>query len=99
MPLAYHDQKVVVKGNNIWNQNDVEDVIKTYWKLLPNVKLLMIVRDPIYRYVSDIVHYNSIRAKILKNPIENINDVVQGVAKTGKYYDHNGKSIVRDFYY
>ena len=58
MPAATKNQKVLVKAAHVWNQNNVVPVIKQYSKLLPNAKLLMIVRDPIYRYVSDIVQFN-----------------------------------------
>ena len=80
MPAAYDYQKVLIKGEGIWNQNEVGAVIKRYWQLLPNAKLLMIVRDPIYRYVSDIVQFNNKRAVTLNiTPIQDLDAVVQAM--------------------
>ena len=92
MPAATKNQKVLVKAAHVWNQNNVVPVIKQYSKLLPNVKLLMIVRDPIYRYVSDIVQFNygkALKANI--KPIRNINGVIQGTVKSGHPFVHSGR--------
>ena len=92
MPAAYDYQKVLIKGEGIWNQNEVGAVIKRYWQLLPDAKLLMIVRDPIYRYVSDIVQFNygkALKANI--KPIRNINGVIQGTVKSGHPFVHSGR--------
>ena len=88
MPAAYDYQKVLIKGEGIWNQNEVGAVIKRYWQLLPDAKLLMIVRDPIYRYVSDIVQFNTNRAVTLNiTPIQDLDAVVQGRVKTGHHFE------------
>ena len=44
----------------------------------------MIVRDPIKRYVSDIVHYNARNTK----KYENIDGIVKGKVKTPPYYSN-----------
>ena len=49
--------------------------------------MLMIVKDPIVRLVSDIVHYNAQYAqKYPKMIYNNIDDVVLGNIETRKYY-------------
>ena len=58
MPTAYENETILVKSRGAWHQPDVAEVIRKHYDLIPDVKMIMLVRDPIHRYVS---------GKILKN--------------------------------
>ena len=85
MPKAYSRHTVVAKSRGVWHQNDVMEVLQVHKKVVPNAKMMMIVRDPIARYISDVVHYNVHRDKKYKD----LDKVVQGKVLTGRYFDYN----------
>lgn len=93
MPKALSKHTVVAKSRGVWHQNDVMKVLQVHKKVVPNAKMLMIVRDPIGRYVSDIVHYNVHREKKYKD----LDKVVQGKVLTGRYFNYNRESNMSPF--
>jgi len=87
MPLASKEQKVLVKTWAVWNQNDVIKVLERQKSHLPNLKILLIVRDPIVRLVSDVVQFYSGNPN--KSKTIDINRIVTGQdeeTKTKQYY-------------
>ena len=52
MPTAYENETILVKSRGAWHQPDVTEVIRKHYDLIPDVKMIMMVRDPIHRYVS-----------------------------------------------
>jgi len=78
MPEVREDQLVLCKSPGIWAKSklNVQKVLKRHKKTLPNLKILLIVKDPIKR-ASDIVQHsvkmnrtidiNFVRGKIMKN--------------------------------
>jgi len=86
MPNSRPDQITISKSPAVWYQEDVLKVLRRHKEHLPNVKMLMIVKDPIVRLVSDIVHYNSQLTKYPKMQYNNVDDVVLGNIETRKYY-------------
>ena len=88
MPPAFSNQTVIVKSTGIWMRHNVHETLLLHKMRIPRAKILMIVRDPIHRYVSDILQYN------VKNPeqaYDNIDDIVQGNVQTRPYYPAHGK--------
>ena len=89
MPPAFSNQTVIVKSTGIWMRHNVHETLLLHKMRIPRAKILMIVRDPIHRYVSDILQYN------VKNPeqaYDNIDDIVQGNVQTRPYYPAHGKN-------
>ena len=82
MPLAKRNQLVIAKSRGVWVHKDVMQELQNHRDLVPDAKLLMIVRDPITRYISDFVHYNTNR----QPKYESLDDIIQGKVKTDRYY-------------
>ena len=55
------------------------------------VKMIMMVRDPVKRYVSDIVHFNVMKERKREKSYRNINAIINGQVNPGRYYRHNSK--------
>merc|ERR1711874_20820 len=71
MPLARSDQLIVAKSSGIWFQPNVRKILLRHKAVLPKVKMLLIVRGPIVRLVSDILQYNLRHGANI-----NVNDIV-----------------------
>ena len=86
MPLAKPDQLVIAKSRGVWQHKDVMQELQNHRNLVPDAKLLMIVRDPITRYVSDFVHYNRGHHTYERPRYDSLDDIIQGKVKTVIYY-------------
>ena len=69
---------------------NIPGVIEAHQRIVPNAKLLMIVRNPIVRYISDILHYNVVSGRDAPK-YHDIDRVVQGKVETGLYFKYNRK--------
>ena len=73
MPLAKPNQTVIVKGRGVLSSISMNRIRET----IPDVKLLLVVRNPIDRVVSDIVHeYTS--GELKGKPMPNVDDIIMG---------------------
>ena len=50
MPAAAKDQLILAKSPAVWYQNDVNKVLLRHKEHLPNLKILLIVKDPIGKH-------------------------------------------------
>ena len=57
MPWAFNNETVVAKSRGVWHhvQAIARQRVKVHHKVVPEAKLLMIVRNPMVRYISDLV--------------------------------------------
>merc|ERR1712032_681708 len=79
MPRASDDQVVLAKTPAIFQQYDPIKVLKRQKENLPSTKVIFIVRNPIVRLVSDIVHYNStLKHKSFYRPVLDIDQLIMG---------------------
>ena len=94
MPFAYDNETVLVKSRGAWHQADVVETLRKHHELLPVVKMIMLVRDPIHRYVSDLVHFNNKEKKKGRETFSDFDAIISGKVNPGRYFDYNGKTIV-----
>jgi len=79
MPMISSGMKLIAKSiGAIWYQYDVVRVLERHKELMPNLKMFLIVKDPITRIVSDIVHHYSIKTYKNFNQTYDINDIILG---------------------
>jgi len=86
MPESRPHQKVLVKSPKVFYQEDVMKVLIRHKEVLPNVKILLIVKNPIVRVVSDIVHFNDQFKDRNDFKKQDVNDVIMGRSKDMPYY-------------
>ena len=94
MPFAYANETVLVKSRGAWHQADVVETLRKHHELLPDVKMIMLVRDPIHRYVSDLVHFNNKEKKRGRETFSDFDAIISGKVNPGRYFDYNGKTMV-----
>merc|ERR1712032_806630 len=98
MPKASDDQVVLAETPALFQQYDPIRVLKRQRECLPKSKVILIVRDPIVRLVSDIVHYNTTLQKSRQN-VYDIDQLIMGNDPDGgrPYYAHlNISTSLRD---
>merc|ERR1719270_2403509 len=77
MPPISSEMKLIAKSvGAIWYKDDVIKVLQRHRELMPNLKMLLIVKDPIKRVVSDIVHHYSIKTYKNYGQPYNVNDII-----------------------
>ena len=91
MPLAHDNETVLAKSRGVWHQVDIIETIRRHRELLPEVKMIMMVRDPIHRYVSDLVHFNKRQEKYGRETYSDFDGIVSGRVNPGRYFEYNGK--------
>ena len=67
MPLAKPDQKVIVKSAGILKLGNTTYLERLH-KSFPDIQLLLVVRNPVSRLVSDIAHESQMNPSIHSMP-------------------------------
>ena len=84
MPLAAPDQTVIIKTpgilNNTPNTTAVTIYLKRLQQAIPDVKLLLVVKNPIDRIVSHIVHEYQEWGSHQNETMPDIDDIIMGRA-------------------
>jgi hypothetical protein len=75
MPAARQDQLVLVKSPTVFQSSNISLTLQRHVDLLPDVKVILVVKNPIDRVVSDILHTydNGIQAG---QKMPDINDII-----------------------
>lgn len=100
MPHASSEQKVVVKAPGMFNRLGIGDTkyLQRLNKSFPNVKLLMVVRNPIDRLVSDIAHTYSVKNTEIINT-ESLPDLDKLLINDKIYVKENNLKEVREMFF
>lgn len=93
MPFAFENETVLVKSRGAWHQADVVETLRKHHELLPVVKMIMLVRDPIHRYVSDLVHFNNKEKKKGRETFSDFDAIISVKVNPGRYFDYNERSV------
>ena len=88
---------MLAKSPAVWYQPDVDKVLERHKQLLPGVKILCIVRDPIVRLVSDVVHYNSNNDE--EKHYHDIDSLILNKTLTRPYYPGLSKRKMSTIFY
>ena len=90
MPLARPDQLVLVKSPFVFQSPNISLTLQRHVDTLPDVKVILVVKNPIDRVVSDILHnYANGLQKGQKMP--DINDIIMDRAGYIQAYKDSGK--------
>ena len=89
MPDAEADQTVIVKAPGILCN---PASLKGIFDVIPDVKMLLVVRSPIYRVVSDIMHEYLV-GTIKDNEMQDINDIIISLAEQNNKPGKEDKDI------
>ena len=87
MPLARPDQLVLVKSPSVFQSPNISITLQRHVDTLPDAKVILVVKNPIDRVVSDIIHtYAGVSDKM-----PDINDIIMDNAGYIQAYRDSGK--------
>ena len=91
MPEARQDQLVLVKSPFVFQSPNISITLQRHVDTLPDVKVILVVRNPIERIVSDILQLYSVGIQAKFN-MPDINDIIMDRVGYKKAYLNSGKS-------
>ena len=90
MPLARPDQVVLVKSPFVFQSPNISITLQRHVDTLPGVKVILVVKNPIDRVVSDILH-NYVNGLHKGEDMPDINDIIMDRAGYIQTYKDSGK--------
>ena len=91
MPVARPHQIVLAKSPFIFQSPNISITLQRHVETLPDVKVILVVRNPIDRIVSDILQLYSVGIQARYN-MPDINDILMDRVGYMKAYLNSGKS-------
>ena len=92
MPKAQPDQLVLAKSPNVFQSSNISLTLQRHVDTLPGVKVILVVKNPIDRVVSDIVHTYAVGVQA-RHKMPDINDIIMGRAGYLKAYPYSDISL------
>ena len=90
MPVARPHQIVLAKSPFIFQSPNISITLQRHVDTLPGVKVILVVKNPIDRVVSDIIHNYAV-GLLARNKMPNINDIIMDKLGYIKAYKDLGK--------
>ena len=91
MPKAMAEQLVLAKSPNVFQSSNISLTLHRIVKTVPDVKVILVVRNPIDRVVSDILHTYAVGTQG-RHKMPNINDIIMDRVGYIKAYHYSGKN-------